>query len=161
MNKYVKFALTHFEEVLASGFIVITTALVLMNVFLRYFMNTGISWSEEVSTSCFVWSVFLGSASAYRRGMHIGVDILVNQLPKMLRNIVKLLVHVVLLVTNGYIFYLSIIFVSLSYKKPTAVLGVSSAWVSGALIVGFGLTTLYSVLHLITCVKKLSKGEEV
>lgn len=161
MNKYLKFALTHFEEVLASGFIVITTALVLMNVFLRYFLNTGLSWSEEVSTSCFVWSVFLGSASAYRRGMHIGVDILVNQLPKMIRNLVKFLVHVVLLVTNGYIFYLSIIFVSLSYKKPTSVLGVSSAWVSGALIVGFGLTTFYSIIHLVECVKKLSKGEEV
>ena len=161
MNKYVKFLINHFEEIAASIFIVITTALVLMNVFLRYFMRTGLYWSEEVATSCFVWSVFLGSASAYRRGMHIGVDILVNKLPKAFRNIVKLLVHIVLLVTNGYIFYLSIIFVSLSYVKPTAVLGVSSAWVSSALIVGFGLTTFYSVIHLITCFRKIIKGEEV
>ena len=161
MNKYVKFLLNHFEEIAASIFIVITTAQVLTNVFLRYFMKTGLYWSEEVATSCFVWSVFLGSASAYRRGMHIGVDILVNKLPKVFRNIVKLLVHIVLLVTNGYIFYLSIVFVSLSYVKPTAVLGVSSAWVSSALIVGFGLTTFYSVIHLIVCSRRIMKGEEV
>lgn len=161
MNKYVKFALNHFEEVLAAGFIVVTTALVLMNVFLRYFMKTGLYWSEEVATSCFVWSVFLGSASAYRRGMHIGVDLLVNRLPNAVRRIVKLLVGVVLVVTNGYIFYLSIVFVSLSYRKPTAVLGVSSAWVSSSLIVGFGLTTIYALINLIKCIKKISKGEEV
>ena len=59
MNKTVKFIWEHFEEVLAGAFIVVTTVLVLVNVFLRYFMNTGLYWSEEVVTSCFVWSVFL------------------------------------------------------------------------------------------------------
>lgn len=156
MNNGMKFLLKHFEEILASGFIAVTTALVLMNVFLRYFMETGLYWSEEVAASCFVWSVFLGSASVYRKGMHIGVDIFVNKLPKVLHHIVRLLVHIILLITNGYIFYLSIVFVSLSYEKPTAVLGVSSAWVSSALIAGFGLTTFYSVLHLMDCVKKFS-----
>lgn len=148
MNKNVKFVLDHFEEVLASIFIVITTSLVILNVFLRYFMKTGLFWTEEVTTSCFVWSVFLGAAAGYRRGMHIGVDLLVNKLPGPLRKLVRILVDLVLLVTNGYLFYLSIIFIQLSYIKPTAVLGVSSAWVSGALVVGFGLTTIYSVGHL-------------
>lgn len=148
MNKKVKFVLDHFEEILAAIFIVVTTSLVLLNVFLRYFMKTGLFWTEEVTTSCFVWSVFLGAASGYRRGMHIGVDILVNKLPGTLKKIVRILVCLVLLVTNGYIFYLSTVFVRLSYIKPTAVLGVSSAWVSSALIVGFGLTTIYSIGHL-------------
>ena len=57
MNKTVKFILGHFEEILASIFIVITTSLVLVNVFLRYFMRTGLYWTEEVTTSCFVWCV--------------------------------------------------------------------------------------------------------
>lgn len=161
MNKYLKFILDHFEEILASIFIVITTTLVLVNVFLRYFMKTGLFWTEEVTTSCFVWSVFLGSAAAYRRGQHIGVDILVNKFPGPVRNLIKILVNLILLFTNGYILYLSIIFVRLSYIKPTAVLGVSSAWVSGALIVGFGLTTLYSIGHLFTCVRQIAAGREV
>lgn len=154
MNKWVKFVLNHFEEVLASIFLIITTSLVLLNVFLRYFMKTGLYWTEEVSTSCFVWCVFLGAASGYRRGMHLGVDILVNKLPPALRKLVRILVDLVLLVTNGYIFYLSTVFVRWSYIKPTAVLGVSSAWVSSALLVGFGLTTIYSVVHLWNDIKK-------
>lgn len=148
MNKKLKYVLCNPEQILACIFIIITTILVLMNVFLRYFMNTGLYWSEEVATSCFVWSVFLGAASGYRHGMHIGVDMLVNKLPRILRNIVKILVDLILTSVNGYIFYLSIIFISMSYQKPTAVLGVSSAYVSSALLVGFGLITIYSIGYL-------------
>lgn len=158
MNKSIKFLLQHFEEILASIFIVITTVLVLVNVFLRYFMKTGLYWSEEVATSCFVWSVFLGAASGYRRGLHIGVDLLVEKLPPALRNIVHVLVQIVLLGTNAYLFYLSVVFVRLSYIKPTAVLGISSAWVSSALIVGFGLTTIYSVANLFRCFRDIIAG---
>ena len=153
--------LNHFEEILASIFIVITTMLVLVNVFLRYFMKTGLFWTEEVTTSCFVWSVFLGSAAAYRRGQHIGVDILVNKFPKPIRNLIKLIVNAILVFTNGYLLYLSAVFVSMSYVKPTAVLGVSSAWVSGALIVGFGLTTFYSIGYLLKCIRDIAAGKEV
>ena len=55
---------------------------------------------------------------------------------------------------------------SRSYIKPTAVLGVSSAWVSSALIVGFCLTTIYSVGHMANDIKRIvktgtfGKGEE-
>ena len=161
MNKTANFLLNHFEEILASIFIVITTTLVLVNVFLRYFMKTGLFWTEEVTTSCFVWSVFLGSAAAYRRGQHIGVDILVNKFPKPVRNLIKLIVNAVLVFTNGYLLYLSAVFVSMSYVKPTAVLGVSSAWVSGALIVGFGLTTFYSIGYLLKCIRDIVAGKEV
>ena len=48
MNKTVKFILGHFEEILASIFIVITTSLVLVNVFLRYFMRTGLYWMKKL-----------------------------------------------------------------------------------------------------------------
>ena len=160
MKNKLKFLLNNFELIIASIFVIIMVSLVLMNVFLRYFLKTGIYWSEEVATICFVWSVFVGSAAAYKNGALVGVDLLVDKLPKAPRNIVKVLVQSILLFTNGYLFYLSYVFVSLSYIKPTAVLGISSAWVSGSLIVGFGLTTIYSVVNLISAVKRLIKREE-
>ena len=161
MKKYTKFFLDNFELIFASICVSFTTILVLLNVFLRYFMNTGIYWSEEVCTISFVWCIFVGSAAAYKNGSHLGVDLLVRKLPKVLRAIVKVLVDVILIAINGYILYLSIIFVSTTYTKPTAVLAVSSAWVSSSLIVGFGLTTVYAVRDLIVDVKKIVRGEEV
>ena len=122
--------LSNFEEIIAGIFIMITTVLVVINVFLRYFMKTGLYWSEEVATICFVWSVFIGAAASYKRGQHIGVDIIVNKLPKTIRNIVIILVDLILILLNGYITYIGIIYISRSYIKPTAVLGISSAYVS-------------------------------
>ena len=161
MKKYVKLFLNNFELIFASLCVTTTTLLVLMNVFLRYFMNTGIYWSEEVATMCFVWCIFVGSASAYKNGAHLGVDLLVRKLPKVPRAIVKILVDILLILINGYILYLSVKFVSTSYQKPTAVLAISSAWVSSSLIVGFGLTTIYAIRDLIKDIVKTVKGEEL
>ena len=161
MKKYAKLFLNNIELIFASLCVTTTTLLVLMNVFLRYFMNTGINWSEEVATMCFVWCIFVGSASAYKNGAHLGVDLLVKKLPKVPRAIVKILVDILLIAINGYILYLSIKFVSTSYQKPTAVLAISSAWVSSSLIVGFGLTTIYAIRDLIRDIVKTVKGEEL
>ena len=161
MKKYVKLFLNNFELIFASLCVTTTTLLVLMNVFLRYFMNTGIYWSEEVATMCFVWCSFVGSASAYKNGAHLGVDLLVRKLPKVPRAIVKILVDILLILINGYILYLSVKFVSTSYQKPTAVLAISSAWVSSSLIVGFGLTTIYAIRDMVVDVIKTVKGEEL
>ena len=161
MKKYAKLFLNNFELIFASLCVTTTTLLVLMNVFLRYFMNTGIYWSEEVATMCFVWCIFVGSASAYKNGAHLGVDLLVKKLPKIPRAIVKIIVDILLIAINGYILYLSVKFVSTSYQKPTAVLAISSAWVSSSLIVGFGLTTIYAIRDLIRDIVKTVKGEEL
>ena len=40
----------------------ITMVLVIINVFSRYFFNAPIAWVEEVATSCFVYTVFVGAA---------------------------------------------------------------------------------------------------
>ena len=161
MKKYAKLFLNNFELIFASLCVTATTLLVLMNVFLRYFMNTGIYWSEEVATMCFVWCIFVGSASAYKNGAHLGVDLLVKKLPKVPRAIVKILVDILLIAINGYILYLSVKFVSTSYQKPTAVLAISSAWVSSSLIVGFGLTTIYAIRDMVVDIIKTVKGEEL
>ena len=161
MKKYAKLFLDNFELIFASLCVSVTTILVLVNVFLRYFMNTGIYWSEEVATMCFVWCIFVGSAAAYKNGAHLGVDLLVKKLPKIPRAIVKILVDILLIAINGYILYLSVKFVSTSYQKPTAVLAISSAWVSSSLIVGFGLTTVYAIRDLIRDIVKTVKGEEL
>lgn len=148
------------EEFIASILITITTVLVLVNVFLRYCLNMGLYWSEEVATSCFVWSIFIGAAGAYRNGSQLGIDLLVNMLPTGLRRAVKLLVQVILLVINAYIVYLAVQYVGRTWQIETSVLAVSTAWVSGSLIVGFGLTTIYTLLHLVNMIRRMMRGEE-
>lgn len=140
----------NFEEILCGGFLITMVVIVILNVFLRYFFSYSIYWAEEVSTICFVWAVFVGASATYKHKMDIGIDILILKLPENAQKVIRFLVDVLLLLINGYIFYMSIVFTKISYIKPTAVLGVSSAVVNSALIFGFGLITLHTIRFMIS-----------
>jgi TRAP-type C4-dicarboxylate transport system permease small subunit len=154
-----KNVINNFEEIGAGFFLIVTTVLVLMNVFLRYFFNMGIIWSEEVATGCFVWSVFLGSAACYKRKLHVGVDMLLKKFSKKNQDIINFVIYIILLVINGSLTLISIQYLKVSARKPTPVLGISSAFISSSIFVGFLLMTIYTVLFLISDIKSLYKDK--
>lgn len=143
-----KFVLKNAEELIAAGFLIITTALVVLNIICRYFFNIGMVWSEEVATGCFVWSVFIGSIAAFKRRGHVGVDIVVNLLPAVARRAVATLMDVILVILNAYMSYLSVVFISKSYTKLTPVMGISSAYITAAVVIAFFAMTIYSVVFV-------------
>jgi TRAP-type C4-dicarboxylate transport system permease small subunit len=158
MLSRVKFFFANFEEILCGFFLCTMVTLVIVNVFVRYvFSDFAIFWVEEVSTLCFVWLVFVGAAACYKHRMDIGIDVFVERLPDHIEKIVRTGVDVILLLINGYIFYMAIVFTKISYIKPTPVLGVSSAIFNSALIVGFGLITLHTIRFLVTDVRERIK----
>lgn len=145
MSNRLSILLKNFEEIVAGIFLVTMVCLVILNVFLRYIFSYSIFWAEEVSTICFVWAVFIGASAVYKNRMDIGIDVLITKTPPDIQRMVRALVDVLLLIINGYIFYMSIVFTKISYIKPTAVLGVSSAVVNSALIVAFGLISFHTI----------------
>ena len=161
--KKLKFILSNMEELIASAFLIITIILVVVNVFLRYVMITGLVWSEEVATGCFVWAVFLGAAAGYKRRIHIGVDIVVNLLPQSIQAMVNIVVDLLLIAINGQITYLCVLYLQTSYKKPTPVLGISSAYISTAILVSFVLMTIYSLYFFSKDIKQIlnNRSKEV
>lgn len=74
---------------------------------------------------------------------------LVNMSPPTMKKIITIIVDAILLLINGYITYIAIIYVSLSYKKPTPVLDISTAYISSSILVSFALMTIYSIVFLI------------
>lgn len=145
LNKGFSFFLHNFEDIIAAIFITITTILVVINIIMRYILNSGLVWSEEVATGCFVWSVFIGAAAVFKHRGHVGVDVVVKFMPPVLRKAVQLITDIILVVLNGYMSYLAILYIRTSYTKMTPVLGVSSAYISSSVLIAFILMTIYSV----------------
>lgn len=145
MKLSIKGFIHNFEEFLCGVFLVTMITLVIVNVFLRYLFDYSIFWAEEVATICFVWCVFIGASATYKHKMDMGIDLLIKKLPATLERLIRFAVQLILLVLNGYIFYMAIVFTNIAWVKPTAVLGVSSAVINSALIVGFGLITFHTV----------------
>ncbi len=66
---------------LLAAMLVVMLVMVLGNVILRYGFGTGITVSEELSRTMFVWITFVGAVVATREGTHLGVDSMVVHLP--------------------------------------------------------------------------------
>lgn len=152
-----KLIFSYFEEIIASALFVVTLLLVIVNVLTRYVFRTGIPWAEEMATSCFVWTAFIGAAACYKRRAHVGVDILVNKMPLSVQNAIKIIVDIFMAFLCSYMFYISCIYVMRSYRKPTAILGVSSAWISTSLTLAFLDMAIWSVVFIFQDIRSIRK----
>ena len=91
---------------------------------------------EEVATTCFIWSIFIGAAAAYKYKIHIGIDLITKLFPEKAREIVSIIINVLMFIINGYITYLSTLFIRANSLKRTPVLDVPAIYVNLAITVG-------------------------
>ena len=150
MKKFFK----DFELYLGSVFLSVTTLIVIMNVFTRYFLNFTFLWAEEIAVGCFVWTIFLGTSAAYRRNSLIGVEVLVEFLPEKGKDIVELITNIALLVLLGIMAYFSYTYVA-GFHKITAALEISYGYINSALVLSFGLMTFYTLYYIVRSFKKV------
>jgi TRAP-type C4-dicarboxylate transport system permease small subunit len=57
-------------------------AVISVQVVMRYFFDSPLQWSLEISRILFVWIVFLGSAVAVRRGQYTALEVLSRTFPQ-------------------------------------------------------------------------------
>ena len=80
---YVDKVLTFFEE--WTLFITVMVALIALffNVVLRYSINYGLTWSEELIRLVIIYTTFIGCCSAVKARTMIKIDASVQLLPKL------------------------------------------------------------------------------
>ena len=156
-----KLILTNLDAIITAVTLSICVVLVNANVIMRYFFNSPIRWAEEVVTSLFVWTVFIGSAYAYRKHSHLGVDILVNLMPPKMKAVVKSVMSVVELAVLTMLTWISSQYVyHLIYNRAgklkivmTDMLRIPKWWTAIAVPIGFGLSVIYSVYFMVKAVR--------
>jgi TRAP-type C4-dicarboxylate transport system permease small subunit len=67
---------------LAGVGLVVMTAIVAFQVFMRYVVNASPSWTEGAAIMLMSWFIFLGAAVGVRENFHMGFDVLLYALPK-------------------------------------------------------------------------------
>ena len=67
--------------VLSGAAMVAITLIIPLGVFMRYVMNSPLSWPEPASVIMMVMFSFLGGAAVYRANVHIAVEALLNAVP--------------------------------------------------------------------------------
>lgn len=171
MKKKISFKsiLLNFDCIITCVTLFLCVVLVNVNVLMRYIFNAPIQWCEEVVTSLFVWTVFIGSAYAYRKHAHLGVDIVVNLFKGRTRDIIQKVVSVIELavlvmltvISAQYVYHL-IIGRNGQVKILLTELLRWPKWITGiAVPIGFGLSTIYSVYFILTDRFHVLKKKEI
>ena len=168
---------TNLDAVICGVTLTICVILVNANVIFRYFLNNPIKWTDEVVTSLFIWTVFMGSAYAHRRHAHLGVDIVVNLIHGKSREIIEFVMDIIQILILILLTYISAQYVcNLIWKRGIIFQQVDGAWkyvgqikltltdtlripkwyTGIAVPLGFGLSLIYAIyfflrdrLHLI------------
>ena len=108
---------------------VVMVLVTLAQVFFRYVVAAPLAWSEELARYCFVWIVFLGGAVGLSRGIHLGVDLLVNLLPERFRAGLEVLAHVLIAGFAATVIYASYPVINMNMFQRSPALGVQMSWI--------------------------------
>ena len=63
------------EHIIGIGLLA-SILLVFANVVLRYIFKSSSTWIEEVVRYLIIWVTFIGSAICFRKGSHMGIDLI-------------------------------------------------------------------------------------
>ncbi len=89
-----------------AGFgVIYMTIGITMDVFLRFFFNTPTIWVDELSNYTLLMMSFLGLAWALSEKSHIRIDIVVNRLPRIVQDWLRVISSVAFLIFTGLLFY--------------------------------------------------------
>jgi TRAP-type C4-dicarboxylate transport system permease small subunit len=130
------------------GLMVVLVADVFLGVWSRYVMQATFQWYDEVARLCFVWIVFLGAASAVRRGAHFRLHLLIDRLGPRLRRATDLLVGLLVVVFGGVLVAGGVAMWPVARRQVTDSLELSMLWFYAALPVGGALMILFSLPQL-------------
>lgn len=123
------------EYVLFLTFLVFTVVGGLQ-VFNRFVLGLPLSWSEEFQKYGHIWMVMLAIPVAYRRGAHIGMDMLLRAFPAGLQRGIGLVTEVLWLVLAFAIGRYTLVIMDVARNQDSPGLGIPMHWVYAGMVVG-------------------------
>lgn len=138
---------------------VLMVSITLAQVIFRYVLTAPLPWSEELARYCFVWIVFLGAAIGLSRGIHLGVDLLVNMLPDPLRRGLDVLTSALIACFAVAVIIASLPVINMNMLQRSPALSVQMSWIYIAIPISMGLIVLIAAERIIFDLRA-SDGQE-
>lgn len=82
---------------LAKVLLVAMALIISVNVFMRYVLNSGLRWSEEIALVLVVWFTFISMAMGVKNHLHIHMNLLPSNLPPKIDRFLQKLENLLLL----------------------------------------------------------------
>ena len=140
------------DTTMKSGVILSTAVMTVacaLQVLSRYLLPHPLSWTEELARYAFIYWSFLGAAYVVRLNGHLGMDVVVNLLPKKLRAWTQRVVFVITLSFTVLVTVEGIRITLSQIGQEGIMIPISLAWIYGVVpFTGF-VMTLYLIYLII------------
>ena len=118
------------------------------------------AWTEESIRFLFVWASCVGAAVGIKEHIHIGIDVLVNLIPKLGRKIVAIAVQLILCCFDVFLLRAGILIMQKTANQPSPALRIPMSFVYMAVPVLGGLGLFYSIREIIKIIGEMKAKEE-
>ncbi len=158
-----KFLNERLEESLLVALLGTMVVLIGLQVFMRYVMQSSLSWSEELARYLFIWATYVGLSYGVRQRAHIRVTAGIGWLSPRGRLGVDLLTHLIFATFAVIVIWQGLIMTAkiTRFGQTSSSLGIPMAWVYGAPIAGFGLVILRLLQQAWTDLRAMLSGDPV
>ena len=166
--KLLKFLNDNFERYLLIATLALMAIFILIQVFMRYVMQSSLTWSEEFVRWCFVWFIWIGISYGFKVKRHVSIPMVVDQLPPKARTSLSLFANVVMTVFffTLFVYGMKQVLSPLIIKRtaitlfwPFTDIRVSSLWQYASLPAGAFLSTIRLLQNTLGDIKELQKKE--
>jgi TRAP-type C4-dicarboxylate transport system permease small subunit len=140
---------------LAIGFLLTATALAMYQVTTRFVFGNPSTWSEVITRSAMIWSVFLGAAPTFREGSMIAVEIVQRSLPTRLGYWLHQAALAVSLFFFSVVFWQGWAMVERVAAQKLAALNISIGWAYAALPVA----SVFIMIAILGCMARAARGD--
>lgn len=147
------------EDIFVGTAILAATIVLFVNIVLRYFFSANTSWAEEFIRYAMIWIAFIGSSICFRRGIHVGIDLLMNYFTGKGRVALQIYINLISLV---FMFFLikygyDLVMFSVNTGQITPSLEIQTFWIYLAIPLG----ALLSVVHIVHQTYLLLRGRKL
>ena len=140
---------------LSIAYLVIAASLALYQVTTRFVFGNPSTWSEVITRTAMIWSVFLGVAVAFRHGSMISVEIIQQILPPKLGLGLFLVANTLSVVFFCILFWQGWAMSERVANQKLAALDISIAWAYAALPVG----SVFIIISVLACMIRGAQGD--
>ena len=107
-----------------------------LQVFNRFVLGLPLSWSEEFQKFGHIWMVMLAIPVAYRRGAHLGMDMLLHLLPQRAQRVMGLVTEVLWFILAVAIGRYTLVIMDVARNQDSPGLGIPMNYVYSGLVIG-------------------------
>jgi C4-dicarboxylate transporter DctQ subunit len=151
----------HFEEAIMVILLALISCVMMAQIIARNIFNS-MTWPEEFSRYCYIWTVFLSLGYTIKKGNMLKVGLVMDLLPQKIRRAIEIVVNMIILAISVVFFRHAITYTGIIYStgqiSPAMHLPMWIMYL--ATVLGFGLASIRTAQEIVNNIKNFNVKAE-